>query len=397
MVGNPFGIGMNGFAQSAAIQPADGKIVLAGYVYNGSTYSFALSRYNTNGTVDGTFGNNGTVTTSIGGTDDRAYSVAIQSDGKILAAGYATSSSTGKDLAIVRYNTDGSIDTSWDGIGYTTIDIFGNDDVGYAMAIQTDGNILVAGYSFIFGDNDMLLVRFLASNGELDTSFNGDGIVAAPFSAHSDNRAFAVAIQPNGSIVIGGYSAEPASTTKLFAMARFESNGLDDTTFYNGDYQMTTPIGSGDAMITGLTVQSGGQIVASGQAIAGGVDVFTLVRYNPDASLDTTFGNQGVVAMPIGAGSSYATSLVVQSNGDLLVAGYSASGSGNVFAVTRSSPSGAIDTTFGTQGIATVPIQSGGDDRATGIAVQSTDGKIILGGNSMVNGSTEFAATRIAP
>ena len=131
--------------RSVAIQ-SDGKIVAAGYSDNGSNYDFALVRYNTDGSLDTSFDSDGKVTTAIGSGNDSAFSVAIQSDGKIVAAGYSTTVVT-DDFALVRYNTDGSLDTSFDSDGKVTTAIGSGDDDAFSVAIQSDGKIVAAGYS----------------------------------------------------------------------------------------------------------------------------------------------------------------------------------------------------------------------------------------------------------
>ena len=146
------------FARSVAIQ-SDGKIVAAGFSSNGSDWDFALVRYNTDGSLDTSFDTDGKVTTAIGSGDDHAVSVAIQSDGKIVAAGYSDNGSD-NDFALVRYNTDGSLDASFDGDGKVTTAIGSDWDQAYSVAIQSDGKIVAAGYSYNGSNWDFALARY---------------------------------------------------------------------------------------------------------------------------------------------------------------------------------------------------------------------------------------------
>ena len=150
---------INDSALAVAIQ-SDGKIVAAGYSYNGANYDFALVRYNTDGSLDTTFNTTGKVTTAIGASNDSAYVIAIQSDGKIVAAGYSDNGAN-YDFALVRYNTDGSLDTTFNTTGKVTTAIGASNDYAYAVAIQSDGKIVAAGYSYNGANDDFALVRYL--------------------------------------------------------------------------------------------------------------------------------------------------------------------------------------------------------------------------------------------
>jgi uncharacterized delta-60 repeat protein len=185
-------------AHSVAIQ-SDGKIVAAGASSNGSRYDFALVRYNTDWTLDTTFNGTGKVTTSVGTDNASAFAVAIQTDGKIVAAGFSIGSNA--DFALVRYNADGTLDTSFNGTGKVTTPIGSGNDFVYSVTIQSDGKIVAAG-SRQDGSIDAVLVRYNA-NGTLDTSFNGTGIVTPPINSNDTESARSVVIQTDGKILAG--------------------------------------------------------------------------------------------------------------------------------------------------------------------------------------------------
>ena len=199
---------------SVAIQ-SDGKIVVAGYSNVGGTFGFALARYNTNGSLDATFGTGGKVTTNYGG-DDRGYSLAIQSDGKIVVAGYSNAGGT-FDFALARYNTNGSLDTSFSAGGKVTTDFGGSDDLGRSVALQGDGKIVVAGDSNVGSTFDFALARY-NTNGSLDTSFGAGGKVTTDFGGSGDGGR-SVALQGDGKIVVAGNAA--VGGTADFALARY--------------------------------------------------------------------------------------------------------------------------------------------------------------------------------
>src|SRR5581483_7111003 len=168
-VTTPIGSGTD-VAQAVALQP-DGKIVAAGNSISGFTDRFALGRDNPNGSLDTSFDGDGKLTTAIGGSDDVAFAVALQPDGKIVAAGQSFNGSN-DDFALARYNANGSLDTSFDGDGKQTTAFGSGNDDAYAVAIQPDGKIVAAGYGLVGSVSEFALARY-NPDGSLDSSFDG--------------------------------------------------------------------------------------------------------------------------------------------------------------------------------------------------------------------------------
>ncbi|HEX8249304.1 MAG TPA: delta-60 repeat domain-containing protein, partial [Pyrinomonadaceae bacterium] len=216
--------GEGGFVTDGYISPSDavlqpdGKIVIISSVQpnTNTPTDFLVTRYNPNGTRDMSFGNQGIVTTDFAGQYDRAWGVAVQTDGKIVVAGWA-----GDGFAVARYNPDGSLDTSFGSGGKKTTIITGDQEGGYAVAIQPDGKIVVVGAT-IFNGFCFAAVRYLP-NGDLDTSFDGDGI-AITNTSNSVGEPSSVVIQPDGKILIGGDDI-------AIVLIRYNPNGSLDTTF----------------------------------------------------------------------------------------------------------------------------------------------------------------------
>jgi uncharacterized delta-60 repeat protein len=202
-------------AYSVAVQP-DGKIVVAGQANIDGGYDFALARYNSNGTLDTRFSTDGKVTTNFGSPNDAAFSVAVQSDGKIVAAG-GTILSRGGDFALARYDSNGSLDTSFGRGGKVTTDIAGPSDSVNSIAVQSDGKTVAVGRTFINGAYHSALARY-NSNGSLDASFGRSGKVTAIFGG-SEEGVSSVAVQPDEKIVVAGGAAVNGSGD--FALARF--------------------------------------------------------------------------------------------------------------------------------------------------------------------------------
>ncbi len=285
-------LGPNADAGQSVTVQTDGKILVAGITLNGSNshYPFAIVRYNNDSSLDTSFDGDGKVTTDLGLNFDKARFVIAQTDAKVLLAVLGTNSNVGPfgDLALIRYNNDGSLDTSFDGDG-KIITALGYS--GTALTLQVDGKILVSG-SVSNGDNlDFVLTRY-NSDGSLDSSFNGAGKVTTDFGSFDDS-GYSVTVQSDGKILVAGISQKFETSgdfNQTLSLARYNSDGSLDSSF-DGDGKVTTSI-DGYSPVYGISaiVQTDGKIVISGAFTRGDYD-FTLVRYNPDGSLDTTFGS----------------------------------------------------------------------------------------------------------
>jgi uncharacterized delta-60 repeat protein len=309
------------YAESIALQ-RDGKIVTAGYFFNGNDYDFSLVRYNTDGTLDLTFSGDGKVTTSIGIVDDFATSVAIQGDGKIVVAGFSyNDAGTITSFALVRYNTDGTLDSTFSGDGKVTTTVGDTANRSYSIVIQGDGKIVVAGYSVTSGDYEFAIVRY-NTDGTLDLTFSGDGIVTTNIG-FSDDRPYSIALQSDGKIVAAGLSYDATGSNTEFALVRYNTDGTLDLTF-SGDGKVTTSIGS-SSVVESIAIQSDGKIVAAGFSFNAGTSLsyFALVRYNADGTLDLTFSGDGIVTTNIGSTGDSAISIAIQSDGKIVAAGIS--------------------------------------------------------------------------
>jgi uncharacterized delta-60 repeat protein len=220
-----------------------------------------------------------------------AQSIAVQNDGDVLVAGYCSTNSLNNDFAIVRCNSDLSFDTTFSFDGKVTTDL-GGDDYGYSVAVQSDGKILVAGYSTTNGTSNVsyfAIVRY-NTNGSLDTTFGSKGFVTTDLGLYNRDFGQSVAVQNDGKILVAGYCYAGYSYGYDFALVRYNSDGSLDTTFdYDG--KVITELG-GDDYGYSVTVQNDGKILVAGTSLnaSTGNNDFALVRYNTDGSLDTTFG-----------------------------------------------------------------------------------------------------------
>ena len=346
---------LHGDAFDVAIQ-SDGKIVVAGYTdadLDGN-YDFALARYNTNGTLDSSFDGDGVMATDFGMSDDFAKSVVLQTDGKIVIAGYAHTHNGGNyDFALARYNIDGSLDTTFDGDGKLTTDFGTTYAIAHSLALQTDGKIVVAGVASDGSGSGFALARF-NSDGTLDTSFDNDGKLITHFGASSDAQSLIV--QNDGKIIVAGY--EDYGQNRDFEIARYNSNGSLDTSF-DGDGKLTTNFGNDDYAAS-ATLQSNGKIIVVGRTVKNNDNNFALVRYNSDGSLDTSFDSDGKLTTDFGPGDDFANSVAVQLDGKIVVAGST---------LARYNADGSLDTSFAVSRVS-----------SASMALQA-DGKIVVAGS----------------
>jgi uncharacterized delta-60 repeat protein len=367
----------------------DGKILVAGGSFNGIDNDFALTRYNPDGALDLTFGMDGKVTTNFGAGYDFASAVAVQADGRILAAGHAYNGSD-DDFALARYHPDGSPDATFGLNGKVTIAISADDDLGSDVILQPDGKIVISGLSYDSPaiDTSFVLAR-LNQDGSLDGAFGSNGIAA--INAGCGSAARALAIQPDGKILVAGDTC--TLDARDFAVARFNSDGSPDTTF-DGDGFASTSFGNSYDSSSAVALQPDGKIVLAGHSYSdtNGEGFFALARYNGDGSLDTTFDEDGKVTTDLGGWRDVGHALALQPDGRILVAGEQWHEDGTVdFALARYNNNGSLDTDFGSDGAVITDLSPG--DYATAIALQS-DGRVLVAGFSDNGYNFDFALVR---
>lgn len=391
----------------AAIAQTDGKLILAGdqTTYYSLDATFLLTRFDTNNALDTSFGVGGKVITRVSTNDNAINALAIQSDGKILAAGYSYQTTAYSDFAIVRYNTNGSIDTTFGTNGIVLTD-FGQRAVVTAMAIQADGQIVLGGFLGSPGANDagIALARY-QTNGTLDGNFGSGGKISIPGSEY--DVLYGLALQADQKIVAGG-----GGDGAQFGVYRFTTNGTVDTTF-GGTGHVFTGFGTGFkvAQASSVTIQSGGITIGSVDKIvaAGTLTDYTVdpaksyqivIRYGLDGTLDSTFGSGGIVNTVLGNGIVSPTTVRVQSTlgqaRSITVGGSYTDGTGVYFGADRYTTSGSLDSTFGpsSNGKSTLTVAGAGSSAgAHAMAIQS--GNFVVAGEKGAYGmGSQFVVTR---
>jgi uncharacterized delta-60 repeat protein len=352
----------------------DGKIVMVG----GSITDFLLARYNADGSLDASFGVDGLVTTDIDNfTQEEARAVVVQPDGKIIVAGNIRDTRVvGGTLfdkfffTLVRYNTDGSLDTSFNQSGKLKSAAVGR---AFAVALQSDGKIVAAGDDAtdtpVSTVSNVRLARF-NTDGSVDTDFGDQGVVTTDTTAGDVDGATNIVIQPDGAIVVSGAFSKSTGT----GVARYLSNGTPDGNF--GDLGLVDL--SGAFVGEGLALQSDGKLLLVGsKSLSSSTTAaeFELRRLNADGSVDTKFGTDGTVNTAFGTSRDVSQSVVVQADGKIVAAGLA---NGFQFGVARYNADGTPDANFFAAGI--FKVASFGIEASADSVLLQPDGKILLGG-----------------
>jgi uncharacterized delta-60 repeat protein len=389
----------NDQVRALALQP-NGKIVAVGdshITFGDPGTTFFVARYNTNGSPDITFSGDGKVKTSFGNPSE-ALGVTIQSDGKIVVVGQTCTPNPGWicNLAVARYNANGSLDTTFSGDGKQIVDFGRADNGSYGgVVVLPNGKIVIAGRMFNGTNSDFALYR-LHANGALDTTFSADGRVNTGFGAGTNEHTFGLAVQPDHKLIIGGQTCDASWANCDFALARYTANGVLDATF-SGDGRQRTNFGANE-YANAIKLQADGKIVLAGRREAANGCSFALARYNTNGVLDTTFSGDGRAATLLPSTSCgwwNFLGLGIQSTGKIVIGGNIGPDGAKDFMLARYTTAGALDTTFSGDG--KVVTDFGGNDGADALAVQAND-RIIAAGFTDVNAhGWDFALARYLP
>ena len=316
-------------ATAVALQPADQKIVVAGFRRTSGNEDFLVLRFLPDGTPDPGFGTAGVVVTPLGTTDERATAVAIDGQGRIVVGGWVLRGGN-KDFAVVRYLSGGALDPAFGDGGKKLFGVgSGNDEVA-ALAIQADGRLLLAGHAADGGLYEMALVR-LDDAGALDADFGGGDGIVRPDAGSGDSYAYAVGLLPGGRIALAGKAK--VGTPVHAAIAVLTGAGELDPGFGTGGI-VTTTIGTSSRLL-GVSDGGDGRIVAAGIGRIGGVDQVAVARWSGAGEIDASFGTGGVATLATGTGAAQANALAVQRDRKIVVVGSSRTGNDDDFAITR--------------------------------------------------------------
>ena len=380
----------NGQGQAVVIQPSGG-IVTAGWRGTaGIDGDFALTRHDPAGNLDPTFGDLGLAVTDLGGKDDEAQDAALTPDGSIVAVGRTDKAGTqNTDFALVRYLPDGTPDPGFGSGGIMTTDVLaGHASQANAVAVQPDGKIVVGGLAAAPPriDTDFALARYNA-DGSPDMTFGDHGVMTTDFGTRSDD-ARALVLQPDGRIVVVGTAGDD------LALARYTTDGHLDGTF--GQAGKTTTAFGTEALANGVALTATGQILIAGTTLGAKPDRdFLLARYSADGSPDATFGDHGIVKTDLGSGDDFAENIITDAQGRIVLVGRASSPTILDMALVRYLPDGSLDASFDGDGILTADFHGRGEF-GQDVALDA-QGRIIAAGYTANGSETEFALMRANP
>ncbi len=357
--------GNNSFFSKMARQ-ADGKIVAVGNTFNGSNFDWRIARFNTDGSLDSGFGSGGVIVRDFGDTDSLG-DVVIQPDGKIVVGGYTRTAPGDAQWTVARYNTDGSLDVGFGAFGLAT-SFSSNSSNLLGVALQADNKIVAVGYTRGPGllHDDIGVARY-NSDGTPDSSFGSGGTVTTGlnFGGTPNDRGNAVAIQSDGKIVVFG-DYDTGEHRDNVVLVRYNTDGSRDNSF-NGNGIKTDNYsyhnGGRD-----LKLQSDGKIVVTGATCNTICDTY-VARYNTDGSRDNSFGSGGVLITPFSTQSDGFNALTISPSGQILLTGFSQYNGVSDSIVSRLNPNGTFDPDFGINGSVTYSVTPS-DDGASDILLQ---------------------------
>lgn len=383
--------GLSGGAVAMVLQP-DGRIL--------ALSNRALARYNTDGSRDSAFGSGGEVPVDFSsGGGDELNSLVVQPDGRIVVAGFAQNGRTSAglfnyDFGVVRFNADGTRDTTFGTSAETYIDFAGSTDRAYKVLLQPDGQLVVAGHANIGARHEFAVVR-LTSTGAIDMTFGTNG--RSTVSLAGTDFGYGAALQADGAIVVAGRSAPDGTTSPDVGVARFLATGAIDTSFGTGGTTRIDFTGTGGwDEATSVTLQPDGRLLITGHLSPAAAD-FLLARLNTNGSRDVSFDADGLVTADFIGQSDVAQAVAVQSDGRIVVTG-SAYTSGQTvldFAILRYEVDGSPDTDFGTDGRLIIDFFAA-NDAAEAIAIRP-DGLIVVGGSARNGTSSAVGIVRVVP
>lgn len=329
------------------------------------------------GTLDPTFGGTGFVTTSSGSVNTMGYGLAVQNDGKIIVAGNSIQNGSAS-ITLARYLTNGSLDNSFGNNGIVVTQT-GIASVAYSTAIQNDNKIIAAGGTHV---NDSTL-RFTAVrynyDGTTDNTFGNGGV--ALIDAENSANAYNVAIKSNGKIVISGYSNTNQNTG--ISLVQLNADGTPDSSFGSGGISINHFSESPDVEAWAMALDANDRIITAGMIYDTGLlrNKIAVVRFNADGSLDSGFGTGGMVKTSTSGNSDeFGNAVTIQQDNKIVIAGSSE----NSAVIARYATDGTPDPSFGTDGVVVTVFEDNKPTEAYGITVQA-DGRIIVAGVSGTN------------
>lgn len=322
------------------------------------------------------------------------FGIAVHPEGRIMVSGYTRAADHREHAALACYRPDGSLDTHFNGSGKIVISADTTDSDSWTLAIQPDGKVVMAAVLYTEVASWIGVYRYLA-DGSPDITFDQDGFVLTSLGTEYLGLN-AIALQPDGKILVGGYVGHSNENFDRFYVARYLADGMLDKSF-DGDGIAITTVGESYTGIRSLLIQPDSKIIAAGYGVFNNYYAFAAVRYNTNGSVDHSFGVEGIAIARFGDADAKCMSAALQPDGKIVLGGFAFSSLTGFteFAAARLNMAGTLDNSFHGDGMATITV-SGNADQSRTLLLQP-DGKIWLGGyaHSNINGGSDMALVRL--
>lgn len=320
----------------ASIEQKDGKILIAGRFYNGLNWDFMLARFYADGRLDSSFAQNGFAIIDIS-SDDRAFSIDLQNDDKIIIAGFVNINNW--DFAVLRFNSNGLLDNTFGNNGIVINDFDGDIDVAFSIKTQSDSKIIACGWTFSNASWNFAMIRY-NSDGSLDQNFGNKGIVITDVD-NVYNTSHSIAIQEDGKYVVTGYRYFRERLDTDILLVRYNSDGSIDQSFGVNGF-VTKDINRNEDFAWDVIIQSDERILVTGYTKSDSSKNVVTLRFNNNGQIDSTFGDSGVIITSIFGFDEEGRHLALQNDGKILVTGYSFNGVDQDLFILRINPDGNI-------------------------------------------------------
>lgn len=375
---------------SVALQ-GDGRFVLLGSCSSGaigSPTNYCLVRLSSDGQLDPTFGAGGKVSTPFGTGSAFARSVAVQPDGKILAAGTCTVNEV-TVFCVARFQTNGTLDATLQGTGKVTTSISPVYSEASAVHVQPDGKFIVVGDCASGSSRVTCIARYLA-DGQLDATFGNSGTVvnAVPNAMHLSS---ALSLAPDGSILVAGSCL--ADGRFNFCISRYDAGGNIDPALATAGPRVLALEAGVSSYGSAILLQPDGKVLLAGSCSSPGPFFgFCAIRVHPDFAIDSTFANGGIATTVMGPVNGYVLGARLLADGRMILAGQCSNGVHRSFCMLRYTPEGSLDPIFGVGGRVITAIRSR-DDVGQGLLIQP-DGKVVVAGTCWSETDRDFCVAR---
>jgi uncharacterized delta-60 repeat protein len=337
------------FVQSSSLNiDNQNRIITAGSASIGNDYDFGATRFNANGLIDSSFSSFGNFIYN-SGIKDFCNAISIQSDNKIILGGYSLYDDNINDsyteFKFIRLKENGQLDSTFNDSGIVKLRYMNVNTGALAMALQSDGKIIAVG-NYIDGNSIRFGVIRILTDGRIDSTFADNGLMIIELSSSAiDDRPTCIKIQNDNKILIGGYSYGTPNQGRIFCLIRINSNGTLDSTFGINGIIKTDIIGYPNDYASSLEIQNDGKIILAGSSFNS--KIMAICRYEMDGTLDNTFGNLGIDTLDISSGNDVIKDITIQSDGKIIIAGIV----NNAACLIRLNTYGNIDSTFNNTGI----------------------------------------------